>query len=104
MKDGEVFEGMKLVVCPLQKCELNGFLVKTNKPVEWNFIPSAVSYWLYISEYKNTLAAEHDVEMKRGFQDDLKRYCQSSDGRWEVHERHKALQRDFFKTSKDEDS
>lgn len=58
-------EALKVVVEPLQNCELNRFVVKTGEVVDWNRVPLLISYCPDIPETKDFSAVRLGFVVKR---------------------------------------
>lgn len=58
-------KAVRVVVGPLQECELKGFLMRTRELVEWKCITLLVSYCYVIPEAEYMLVLRHDVAVMR---------------------------------------
>lgn len=65
--DGVLHKALKVVVRPLQECDLKGFLVQTREVVEWECVSLLVSHSYGIFDSKDMLEVRHSVVVKRPF-------------------------------------
>lgn len=62
---GVIHEATKVVLRPLQKCELKGSAVKSRDVVEWKCVPLPLSYCCDIAEAEDISAVRQGFAVKR---------------------------------------